>query len=197
MAGGIMQSLRDKVFERDSYTCQKCRESRDLQVHHIDKNTHNNHLSNLVTLCRTCHLEEHNRKHGVGGGEQGKIKGNESRFIHFWGEGKTYDEIMSFFGISFATVSNWRRKLGLQKRLVKTMQKDGHLEKGKGMKINVEGVEAMEKIVGSGGATGTIYVPKSWIGRQVIIILRQEMLKNASTQRTAATNTAVGLGGKG
>lgn len=70
--------LRQKVFERDKYTCQVCRRNRDtadaagdnrfyLEVHHkvavadelakLPKRELNN-LSNLVTLCHSDHIRE-------------------------------------------------------------------------------------------------------------------------------------------
>jgi len=42
------------------------------------------------------------------------------------------------------------------------------------MEFKVAGVEAREKVVGDSGASGRIYLPKSWIGKIVIIILKEE-----------------------
>ena len=42
------------------------------------------------------------------------------------------------------------------------------------MEFKVMGVEARAKAVGDGGASGRIYLPKSWIGKKVIIILKEE-----------------------
>ena len=42
------------------------------------------------------------------------------------------------------------------------------------MEFKAEGTEAREKIVGNGGASGRIYVPKSWIGESVIVILKKD-----------------------
>lgn len=39
------------------------------------------------------------------------------------------------------------------------------------VRITVEGYEVVEKIVKSGGNSGRIYLPKSWIGKKVKIIL--------------------------
>ena len=47
------------VRQRDNFTCQKCNNKKSLIVHHIDENTQNNSLENLVTLCRSCHGKLH------------------------------------------------------------------------------------------------------------------------------------------
>jgi len=59
---------RKSALERDNYTCQHCGTQDDLQVHHIDGNgmtspreSRNNDLDNLITLCRRCHTKEHHR----------------------------------------------------------------------------------------------------------------------------------------
>lgn len=54
---------RQAALTRDNDQCQRCFGLGDI-VHHIDGNgrnskTPNNALSNLMTLCRACHAEEH------------------------------------------------------------------------------------------------------------------------------------------
>ena len=44
-------------YKKDS--CEICGSKENLCVHHKDKNRHNNHPSNLQTLCRKCHTKEH------------------------------------------------------------------------------------------------------------------------------------------
>ena len=55
------QDKRKAVLIRDSYTCQKCTASGiPLDVHHLHyKNIGNEPLTDLVSLCRTCHDEVH------------------------------------------------------------------------------------------------------------------------------------------
>lgn len=55
---------REIVLTRDNFQCVKCGAAKSLVVHHIDGNGRgsdnpNNELSNLVTLCRSCHMKEH------------------------------------------------------------------------------------------------------------------------------------------
>lgn len=65
--------MRIKTLERDNFTCQKCGMTEkqhlkkwgcSLNVHHQDgngrgKQKKNNNLSNLQTLCKSCHKKEH------------------------------------------------------------------------------------------------------------------------------------------
>lgn len=113
------QKLRTEILARDNRMCQKCGYSDIdcLEIHHIDKNPMNNNPSNLITFCRQCHLGVHNRKYTGHEGYLGKLKGNEDEFTTLWHKGKTYSEIMYIFDISSVTVSNWRMKLGLLKRV--------------------------------------------------------------------------------
>lgn len=60
--------LKEQIRKRDSYRCQECFRHQDelygksgrkykLHVHHIDYNKKNNENSNLISLCRNCHLQ--------------------------------------------------------------------------------------------------------------------------------------------
>lgn len=51
--------LRDEVLKRDNNACTICGMSNRIIVHHKDHNKTNNILSNLTTLCRSCHINEH------------------------------------------------------------------------------------------------------------------------------------------
>jgi hypothetical protein len=54
--------------------CEECGATSHLQIHHKDKNRHNNLPINLETVCRSCH----NRLHGVG--KWSKYKKSTSNF---------------------------------------------------------------------------------------------------------------------
>ena len=56
-------SIRQEVLKRDNYKCQHCSSSEKLEIHHIDpyRNSQNDELDNLLTLCKTCHIKEDNR----------------------------------------------------------------------------------------------------------------------------------------
>jgi len=59
------EELKESIRERDGKVCQKCGKSqeengRQLDVHHIDKDKHNQDPSNLTSLCLSCHRGLHN-----------------------------------------------------------------------------------------------------------------------------------------
>lgn len=56
------QQTRELVLTRDNYTCVKCGNVSNLQVHHLTYKNHGNeqnHLEDLVTLCKCCHTLVH------------------------------------------------------------------------------------------------------------------------------------------
>lgn len=42
--------------------CEICGTTKNLDVHHIDKNPNNNRKENLIVLCRSCHIRIHRPK---------------------------------------------------------------------------------------------------------------------------------------
>lgn len=73
---------RVSVLKRDNYTCQKCGDTNraNLVVHHEDgagrgAKIKNNDLSNLITLCRGCHLKVHKKELKAGHDAWNKEKG--------------------------------------------------------------------------------------------------------------------------
>ena len=62
-----LKSLKNNIFRRDKHTCQwkeKCNgEQENLIIHHIDLNSKNNLESNLITLCKDCHVWFHKLEH--------------------------------------------------------------------------------------------------------------------------------------
>ena len=52
------RKLKEKIKQRDNYTCKKCFKTRKelpyLTVHHIDYNKKNSNIDNLITLCSSC-----------------------------------------------------------------------------------------------------------------------------------------------
>ena len=59
----VVAELRQIVFNRDDYECQKCGSIESLHCHHIKGYTQNKMLSNdpdnCITLCKKCHKEIH------------------------------------------------------------------------------------------------------------------------------------------
>jgi 5-methylcytosine-specific restriction endonuclease McrA len=53
---------RTKAQKNKKTYCQKClivpRDKKELDVDHIDMDRSNNHINNLQTLCKKCHLDK-------------------------------------------------------------------------------------------------------------------------------------------
>lgn len=43
--------------------CSKCRSKKDIVLHHIDGDHHNNNAENKLYLCRGCHSRHHTKQH--------------------------------------------------------------------------------------------------------------------------------------
>jgi hypothetical protein len=54
-------ALRRRVYERDGYKCQNCSAGGEVHAHHIVPLRANgtNSMTNLITLCRACHMRLH------------------------------------------------------------------------------------------------------------------------------------------
>jgi mannose-6-phosphate isomerase-like protein (cupin superfamily) len=52
---GFNKALKNRIKERDNYTCIMCESKDKLEVHHIDYDKTNNNENNLITLCEKCH----------------------------------------------------------------------------------------------------------------------------------------------
>lgn len=65
--------LKELVFRRDGFKCRDCGADgiRDLSIrfdiHHIIPLQHGgvNHIDNLITLCKDCHIKRHKRRGGA------------------------------------------------------------------------------------------------------------------------------------
>lgn len=58
------RDAREKILQRDKYSCMFCSSTEYLVVHHKIpvRNGGGNEQSNLVTLCRSCHMSLHGTK---------------------------------------------------------------------------------------------------------------------------------------
>ena len=56
---GWYSELCKLIMERDNKSCLRCGTTEGLLVHHIDGDDRDNELSNLATLCKSCHLVLH------------------------------------------------------------------------------------------------------------------------------------------
>jgi len=67
------QSVRDAVLKRDAYLCIHCGSPAE-EVHHVTHLTPDNiwdtsitlNMDNLISLCRSCHFNEHKRDKSAG-----------------------------------------------------------------------------------------------------------------------------------
>ena len=62
---GWTHTFKEQIRRRDGYKCQECgvHEVECIQklcVHHVDDNKSNLNVSNLISLCRSCHCKLHN-----------------------------------------------------------------------------------------------------------------------------------------
>jgi 5-methylcytosine-specific restriction endonuclease McrA len=80
---GFYQSYKaaKRILLKDSVGCSKCgwnQEPAILELHHIDRDRKNNHLSNLTILCPNCHSLDHFlKKDGQFLSNLGKINKNK------------------------------------------------------------------------------------------------------------------------
>jgi 5-methylcytosine-specific restriction endonuclease McrA len=57
----VYEKLHQRVLERDNWRCQNCGCLQNLEVHHKSLRSHQGDDSelNLITLCDSCHSNEH------------------------------------------------------------------------------------------------------------------------------------------
>lgn len=59
----LVRRWRNKVLNRDNYTCQHCGSTEKLAVHHIsywsNDPVNRINIDNGITLCQNCHAKEH------------------------------------------------------------------------------------------------------------------------------------------
>ena len=60
--------LRNHVLDRDKWRCQECGSFQNLQVHHLRFRSHlgDDEMTNLITLCASCHKQRHEGKPAQG-----------------------------------------------------------------------------------------------------------------------------------
>lgn len=55
----LLYSQTVAIRELAGNKCELCGEKEYINVHHKDRNPHNNHPSNIAVLCAYCHTAEH------------------------------------------------------------------------------------------------------------------------------------------
>jgi putative transposon-encoded protein len=51
------------------------------------------------------------------------------------------------------------------------------------IKVTLEGYEVLEKVVKEGGNSGRIYLPKSWVGKRVKVVLLDPLEPSGNLER--------------
>lgn len=60
--GGVSSEYYEKLAKENlKQECKICGSKKQLIVHHIDKNSQNNNLNNLMMICKSHHAKIHNR----------------------------------------------------------------------------------------------------------------------------------------
>jgi len=54
-----VRRMREFAHMEVSDKCERCNKTKALDVHHKDENPLNNDETNLITLCRSCHMKAH------------------------------------------------------------------------------------------------------------------------------------------
>jgi 5-methylcytosine-specific restriction endonuclease McrA len=86
------QTLRKRVFERDNFTCQKCKiqdkTTRILEAHHIIPLfvEGNDDLNNLITLCSDCHHFAPDNKEEFDKYMQEEMEGTLTTLMKAWNQ---------------------------------------------------------------------------------------------------------------
>jgi 5-methylcytosine-specific restriction endonuclease McrA len=61
LAADAYEQLRQQALQRDNWRCQNCGRQQNLEVHHKKMRSQggNDSDANLITLCHSCHANEH------------------------------------------------------------------------------------------------------------------------------------------
>lgn len=55
----MLLKQKTRIELREGNKCRICGDTKRLEIHHKDRNIHNNSQENLDILCRKCHLIQH------------------------------------------------------------------------------------------------------------------------------------------
>ena len=59
----LTPKIRKEVFKKYNAKCFVCGLKENLNIHHIDTNKKNNYLTNLLLVCKLCHLKVHGKSY--------------------------------------------------------------------------------------------------------------------------------------
>jgi len=122
------KNAREATLKRDDYTCQICGEKEGrlrngkpikLEVHHLDETGSNikskdmnNRLSNLITLCHRCHMNEEIKLKGSfsNGNTPESVKGRNVKILELYDKGFSQTKIARLFNITRQRVNHIIKK---------------------------------------------------------------------------------------
>lgn len=104
---------KKSVLERDGHKCTQCGYDEGLIVHHIDHSgsseNPNNEMSNLTTLCRSCHM----RHHASGENSSAFIPLTKEQILKVREESASWAEVARKFSIDKTTLIRKRKQFGI------------------------------------------------------------------------------------
>lgn len=104
----VLKRRRFEVLKMARGKCKICNEHAHV-VHHIDDSKDNHELTNLMALCRKCHMALHKDEYKKG------FLGRPSKYRVKYGVSQ--GEVAELFGVTPPTIDNWL-KLHHKKRWV-------------------------------------------------------------------------------
>lgn len=131
--------LRILALTRDSNKCTKCGSSENLNVHHVKyKQIYDVGVEDLSTLCKTCHLNEHNKKPNIYVKPDRKLVGLEVFVNKYKNIYKLPENVWDVFITCMARRPNETeaRVARRAKATIKRLKKMGHLTPDINLKLS-------------------------------------------------------------
>lgn len=99
---------------KDRSKCELCGATKNIGIHHLDGNKKNNELSNLISVCQSCHISKYHND----GGCNRKMPLNDDA-VRMYNAGLTIECIAQYYTVSPSAVSLHLKGKGVKTRSVK------------------------------------------------------------------------------